>query len=341
VKGLAKATNNPRFAYDAYRRLLDMLGDVVLGIPHEDFEKKMDQLKAKTGAVEDVDFTADQLKELIVLYKQVYKENKKVFPMEPYDQLRACIKAVFGSWNSERAIKYRSIKQITGLIGTACNIQTMVFGNLGNTSGTGVAFSRDPGSGKKEMMGEYLINAQGEDVVAGIRTPEPISKMKEVLPEAYDQFIKNITLLEKHFGDMQDVEFTVENSKLWMLQCRSGKRTGQAAFNIAVQMVEEGLTTKEEALLKIECDHVDQLLHPSFSKEALAAPLYKDNIVAVGLAGGPGAAVGKIVFNTEEAEARSSENLILVREVTSPEDVGGMWAAQGILTARGGITSRK
>jgi pyruvate,orthophosphate dikinase len=341
VKGLAKATNNPRFAYDAYRRLLDMLGDVVLGIPHEDFEKKMDILKAKTGAVEDVDFTADQLKELIVLYKQVYKENNQVFPMEPYDQLRVCIKAVFGSWNSERAIKYRAIKQITGLIGTACNIQTMVFGNLGNTSGTGVAFSRDPGTGKKEMMGEYLINAQGEDVVAGIRTPEPISKMKEVLPGAYDQFIKNITLLEKHFGDMQDVEFTVENSKLWMLQCRSGKRTGQAAFNIAVQMVEEGLTTKEEALLKIECDHVDQLLHPSFSKEALAAPLYTDNIVAVGLAGGPGAAVGKIVFSAEEAEARSSDNVILVREVTSPEDVGGMWAAQGILTARGGITSRE
>ena len=215
----------------------------------------------------------------------------------------------------------------------------MVFGNLGDTSGTGVAFSRCPSNGKNEMMGEYLINAQGEDVVAGIRTPEPISKMKEVLPQAYDQFIKNVNLLEKHFGDMQDVEFTVENGKLWMLQCRSGKRTGQAAFKIAVDMVNEGLTTKDDALMKIDSDHVRQILHPAFSKEALNSPKYKNNVVAVGLAGGPGAAVGKIVFHTAEAEKRSDEKLILVREVTSPEDVGGMWASQGILTSRGGITS--
>jgi pyruvate,orthophosphate dikinase len=341
VEALAKATNSPRFAYDAYRRLLDMFGDVVLGMPHEAFEKKMDALKTKYGTKNDVDFTADQLKELVVLYTQVYKENNQIFPEEPYEQLRACIKAVFGSWNSDRAIKYREIKNVTGLIGTACNIQTMVFGNLGDTSGTGVAFSRDPGSGKNEMMGEYLINAQGEDVVAGIRTPEPISKMKEVLPEAYTQFFKNINLLEKHFGDMQDVEFTVERGKLWMLQCRSGKRTGQAAFNIAVDMVAEGLCSKEDAMLRIEPDHVKQVLHPSFSKESLASAKYKDNVVAIGLAGGPGAAVGKIVFDTAEAEARSNEHLILVREVTSPEDVGGMWASRGILTARGGITSRK
>jgi pyruvate,orthophosphate dikinase len=338
---LAKATDSPRFAYDAYRRLLDMLGDVVLGIPHESFEEKMDGLKAKHGVTNDVDFNADQLKELVVLYKQVYKEHKETFPAEPYEQLRACIKAVFGSWNSERAIKYRQIKSITGLIGTACNIQTMVFGNLGDTSGTGVAFSRDPGTGKNVMMGEYLINAQGEDVVAGIRTPQPIAKMKEVLPEAYDQFMKNVNLLEKHFGDMQDVEFTVERGKLWMLQCRSGKRTGPAAFNIALNLVEEGLISKDDALMRIEADHVKQVLHPSFSKESLESPLYKDNVVAIGLAGGPGAAVGKLVFKTTEAEARSSEPLILVREVTSPEDVGGMWASQGILTARGGITSRK
>lgn len=341
MEALAKTTKNPRFAYDSFRRLLDMFGDVVLGMPHEAFEEKMNYLKKKTGAVNDVDFTADQLKELVELYKQVYKESGEVFPEDPYDQLRACIKAVFGSWNSERAIKYREIKQITGLIGTACNIQCMVFGNLGSNSGTGVAFSRNPGSGANVMMGEYLINAQGEDVVAGIRTPEPISKMKEVLPQAYDQFIKNVNLLEKHFGDMQDVEFTVENGKLWMLQCRSGKRTGQAAFAIAVDMVNEGLTTKEDALMKIETDHVKQILHPAFSKEALDSSRYIDNVVAVGLAGGPGAAVGKIVFHTKDAEARSAEKVILVREVTSPEDVGGMWASQGILTARGGITSRK
>ena len=248
---------------------------------------------------------------------------------------------MFGSWNSERAIKYREIKGITNLIGTACNIQCMVFGNLGDTSGTGVAFSRNPGTGENVMMGEYLINAQGEDVVAGIRTPEPISKMQEVLPEAYEQFLRNIDLLEKNFGDMQDVEFTVEEGKLWMLQCRSGKRTGQAAFRIAVEMVEEGLCSKEDALLKIEPDHVKQILHPAFSTEIMNSPLYKNNVVAVGLAGGPGAAVGKLVFNTKDAETRSQERVILVREVTSPEDVGGMWASQGILTARGGITSRE
>ena len=318
-----------------------MFGDVVLGIPHEDFEAKMDSLKSKFGVQNEVNFSADQLKELVSLYKQVYKENDELFPLEPYEQLRACIKAVFGSWNSERAIKYREIKNITGLIGTACNIQTMVFGNLGDTSGTGVAFSRDPGNGKNVLMGEYLINAQGEDVVAGIRTPQPIARMQEVLPEAYAQLIKNIHLLEKHFRDMQDIEFTVERGKLWMLQCRSGKRTGPAAFNIAVDMVKEGVCSKDEALLCIEPDHVRQVLHPSFSKESLASPLYKDNVVAIGLAGGPGAAVGKLVFKTSEAEARSKEHLILVREVTSPEDVGGMWASQGILTARGGITSRK
>lgn len=338
---MAKATGSPRFAYDAYRRLLDMFGDVVLGIPHEDFEHKMDQLKVETGIKNDVDFTAEQLQRLVVLYKEVYVSHDVIFPESPYEQLRACIKAVFGSWNSDRAIKYREIKNITGLIGTACNIQMMVFGNLGNTSGTGVAFSRNPGSGENVLMGEYLINAQGEDVVAGIRTPEPIAKMKEVLPDAYEQFLKNIQLLERHFGDMQDVEFTVERGKLWMLQCRSGKRTGQAAFNIAVDMVKEGLCSKEDALLRIEPDHVKQILHPSFSKEVLASKLYRDNVVAIGLAGGPGAAVGKLVFKTSDAEQRSDEKIILVREVTSPEDVGGMWASQGILTARGGITSRK
>jgi len=328
VEGLAKATGNRRFAYDAYRRLLDMFGDVVLGMPHEAFEKKMDAVKAKAGVTNDVELTAENLEELCDAYMQVYDAENMKFPTDPFDQIKACIKAVFGSWNSERAIKYREIHQITNLLGTACNIQTMVFGNLGDTSGTGVAFSRDPGTGENALKGEYLINAQGEDVVAGIRTPEHISRMKETLPEAYEQFVRNVDNLEKHFKDMQDVEFTVENGKLWMLQCRSGKRTGHAAFRIACDFVDEGLLTPEEALLRAEPDHVKQVLHPTFNSAALNSALYRENIVAVGLAGGPGAAVGKIVFSTKKAEEMAGEKLILVRETTSPEDVGGMWASQ-------------
>jgi len=339
VEGLAKATGNRRFAYDAYRRLLNMFADVVLGVPHEAFEKKMTAIKSKYNAKKDVDLTAEQLEELCGAYDEVYKEQGKVFPSDPFDQIKACVRAVFGSWNSERAIKYREIHHITTLMGTACNIQTMVFGNLGDTSGTGVAFSRDPGTGENKLKGEYLINAQGEDVVAGIRTPEHIDRMKETLPEAYEQFIRNVENLEKHFKDMQDVEFTVENGKLWMLQCRSGKRTGHAAFQIACDFVDEGLLTPEEALLRVEPDHVKQVLHPTFSASALNSPLYKENVVAVGLAGGPGAAVGKLVFTTKKAEECAEEKLILARETTSPEDVGGMWASRGILTSRGGVTS--
>lgn len=339
VKGLAKATSNKRFAYDAYRRLLDMYGDVVMGIPHEDFEKKLKKLKMETGKQEDTEFTGDDLEKLCDAYMEVYLEHNEVFPENPYDQLKNCIKSVFGSWKSQRAIKYRHLNGITGLLGTACNIQCMVYGNLGPTSGTGVAFSRDPGTGKIELKGEYLINAQGEDVVAGIRTPEPISRMKLDLPDAYIRFVHNIELLERHFKDMQDVEFTVEDGKLWMLQCRSGKRTGQAAFHIAVDMVEEGICRPEDALLKIEPRHVTQCLHPNFSKDTLDSSLYIDNVVAVGLSGGPGAAVGKIVFSPQAAEERTGEGVILVRENTSPEDVGGMFAAQGILTSRGGVTS--
>jgi pyruvate,orthophosphate dikinase len=318
-----------------------MFGDVVLGIPHEAFEERFDAIKAKAGVLTDVDLSVEYLKELCDEYKQVYVEHDAVFPEDPYEQLFACIKAVFGSWGSDRAIKYRLINGITTLKGTACNIQTMVFGNLGETSGTGVAFSRDPGTGVNRLYGEFLINAQGEDVVAGIRTPEPISKMAEVLPKAYGQFIRNIELLEKHFKDMQDVEFTVEEGRLWLLQCRSGKRTGQAAFRIAIDMVEEGLCTPEEALLRIETDHVKQMLHPNFPPDVVISKFYKSNVVAVGLPGGPGAAVGKVVFSTKDAEEAKSkgENVILVRENTSPEDVGGMWASVGILTARGGTTS--
>ena len=341
VEGLAKTSGNPRFAWDAFRRLLHMYGEVVLDIPHDAFDKRFDTIKAEAGVTNDVDLDVDHLKKLTDEYKELYIEHGFVFPEDPYEQLFSCVKAVFGSWQSERAIKYREINGITSLIGTAANVQTMVFGNMGETSGTGVAFSRDPGTGENKLYGEYLINAQGEDVVAGIRTPEPISKMAEVLPEAYCQFIHNINKLESHFQDMQDVEFTVENGKLWMLQCRRGKRTGPAAFRIAMDMVNEGLCTPEEALLRIEPDHVKQLLHPAFSPEALASPSYKENIVAVGLPGGPGAAVGKIVFDAKTAEERkaNNDNVILVRENTSPEDVGGMWAAVGVLTARGGMTS--
>ncbi|KAL7557705.1 hypothetical protein ACA910_018500 [Epithemia clementina (nom. ined.)] len=339
VEGLAKSTGNRRFAYDAYRRLLDMFGDVVLGIPHEAFEDKLESLKNRVGVLDDVDLTAEHLEELCESYYKVYEEYGKVFPQDAKAQVKACIGAVFGSWNSERAIKYREINQITSLLGTACNIQAMVFGNLGPTSGTGVAFSRDPGTGKNELKGEYLVNAQGEDVVAGIRTPLPIKAMEEKFPEAYDQFLKNVFKLEQHFKDMQDVEFTVENKKLWMLQCRSGKRTGQAAFMIANDMVDEGLLTPEEALLKVEPDHVQQMLHPTFASDVFSSPVYKDNIIAVGLAGGPGAAVGKVVFSTHTAEEKTAEGVILVRENTSPEDVGGMWASKGILTSRGGVTS--
>mmetsp|Transcript_10443 Transcript_10443/g.15358 ORF Transcript_10443/g.15358 Transcript_10443/m.15358 type:complete len:955 (+) Transcript_10443:137-3001(+) len=341
VEGLAKATGNPRFAYDAFRRLLDMYGDVVLGIEHEAFEEKMEQIKDEEGVFDDTELSVDALKRLAVEYKKVYTDHGMEFPEDPYDQLKSCVRAVFGSWMADRAIKYREINNIENLIGTACNIQTMVFGNMGESSGTGVAFSRDPGTGENKLYGEYLINAQGEDVVAGIRTPEPISRMKAVLPAAYEQFLDNVDKLENHFGDMQDVEFTVENEKLWMLQCRSGKRTGKAAFNLAVDLVEEGLTTREDALLNIEAGHVDQMLHPEFPESVLSSAEYKDNILGTGLPGGPGAAVGKIVLSTEEAEMMKAngESVIMVRENTSPEDVGGMWAAEGILTQRGGMTS--
>mmetsp|Transcript_50576 Transcript_50576/g.93508 ORF Transcript_50576/g.93508 Transcript_50576/m.93508 type:complete len:925 (-) Transcript_50576:171-2945(-) len=341
VEGLAKATNNPRFAWDSYRRLLDMYGEVVLGIPHEDFEKRFDKIKADAGAVNDVDLDVSSLQKLCKEYKEVYTENGQEFPSDPFEQLKSCVKAVFGSWNSARAIKYREINKITGLIGTATNIQTMVFGNMGNDSGTGVAFSRNPSTGINELYGEYLINAQGEDVVAGIRTPEPISKMHAVLPDAYKKFVTNINKIERHFKDMQDVEFTVEKGKLWMLQCRSGKRTGQAAIKIAIDLEKDGICSPAESLLKVDPDHVRQLLHPHFPADALASDKYKKGVFAKGLPGGPGAAVGKLVFTPKEAEEENAkgEVVILVRETTSPEDVGGMWAAAGILTARGGMTS--
>lgn len=289
----------------------------------------------------DVDLSVEDLKKLCTEYKNVFKKHNQEFPSDPSEQLKACIKAVFGSWFSPRAVKYREINKIKSLIGTAANVQMMVFGNMGQDSGTGVAFSRNPSTGANELYGEYLINAQGEDVVAGIRTPQPISQMHDVLPNAYKQFVANINKLERHFKDMQDVEFTVEKGKLWMLQCRSGKRTGRAAIKIAIDLENDGICSPAEALLKVDPDHVRQLLHPHFASDALASDKYKNGVFAKGLPGGPGAAVGALVFTPKEAEEEKAkgEVVILVRETTSPEDVGGMWAAAGILTARGGMTS--
>ncbi|PKI47976.1 hypothetical protein CRG98_031640 [Punica granatum] len=337
VAGLA-AKSGERFAYDSYRRFLDMFGDVVMGIPHSSFEEKLEMLKSSKGVKLDTDLTAGDLKELVEQYKNVYLETKgEKFPSDPRKQLELAVKAVFDSWDSPRAIKYRSINQITGLKGTAVNIQCMVFGNMGNTSGTGVLFTRNPSTGENKLYGEFLINAQGEDVVAGIRTPEDLDTMKSCMPEAYKELVENCEILEKHYKDMMDIEFTVQENRLWMLQCRSGKRTGKGAVKIAVDMVKEGLVDIRSAIKMVEPQHLDQLLHPQFEDPSA----YKDKVVATGLPASPGAAVGQVVFSAEDAEAwhAQGKSVILVRTETSPEDVGGMHAATGILTARGGMTS--
>ncbi|KAL0457347.1 UNVERIFIED_CONTAM: Pyruvate, phosphate dikinase, chloroplastic [Sesamum latifolium] len=337
VAGLA-AKSGERFAYDSYRRFLDMFGDVVLGISHSLFEEKLEKMKNAKGVKQDTDLTASDLKELVEEYKGVYLEAKgEKFPSDPKKQLELAIRAVFDSWNSPRAIKYRNINQITGLKGTAVNIQCMVFGNMGNTSGTGVLFTRNPSTGEKALYGEFLINAQGEDVVAGIRTPDDLDTMKNCMPEAYEELLENCEILERHYKDMMDIEFTVQEKKLWMLQCRSGKRTGKGAVKIAVDMVNEGLVDTRAAMKLVEPQHLDQLLHPQFENPSS----YKDYVIAKGLPASPGAAVGQVVFNAEDAEAwhAQGKSVILVRTETSPEDVGGMHAAVGILTARGGMTS--
>jgi len=334
--GLAERAGG-RFAYDSYRRFLDMYGDVVLGVPHEAFETELENLKTEMGVDSDEKLTEENLRELVERYKAVYERHNTAFPQDPYDQLRAACSAVFDSWQSDRAKKYMSINNIVGLRGTAVNVQAMVFGNMGDTSGTGVLFTRNPSTGENKLYGEYLVNAQGEDVVAGIRTPSDISTMAQALPGAYEELVRNTQLLEKHYKDMQDIEFTVQEGKLYMLQCRSGKRTGAGAVKIAVDMVDEGLVTEEEAVLMVEPTHIDQLLHPQFEDESA----YKADVIGKGLPASPGAAVGTIVFTTEEAEKAKKEGrkVILVRTETSPEDVGGMDAAEGILTARGGMTS--
>ncbi len=338
VKGLAEKTNNERLAWDAYRRFIDMFGDVVMGVHHEYFEEKLTAIKKKYKAKLDNDLTAEQLKELVGEYKKVYQKHvKKPFPSNAKDQLMAAVNAVFGSWNIPRAVTYRKINKITGLLGTAVNVQAMVFGNMGETSGTGVAFTRNPSTGEKEFFGEFLINAQGEDVVAGIRTPEPISDLKKEWPQIYKELNDIRNKLEKHYKDMQDVEFTIQEGKLFMLQTRTGKRTGLAAVKIAVDMVNERMITPKEALMRIEADQLNQLLFPIFDVKVKA----KAKVIAKGLPAGPGASSGQVVFTAETAEAwkAKGKKVILVRHETSPEDVAGMAAAAGILTSTGGMTS--
>jgi len=339
VEGLAKLTNNERFAYDSYRRFIQMFSDVVMGIEKGKFEKILDEVKEKYGAKYDTDLNAEHLKEVVVKYKELYKAEKgEDFPQDPKVQLLEAVKAVFRSWNNPRAIVYRRLNEIPHDWGTAVNVQMMAYGNMGNDSGTGVAFTRNPATGEKELYGEFLMNAQGEDVVAGIRTPQPISALKETMPEVYQQLADIAKKLETYYKDMQDMEFTIERGKLYMLQTRNGKRTAQAALKIAVDMVEEGLITKEEAMLKVDPKQLDTLLHPTFEPSILKAA----KPIAKGLPASPGAATGKIYFTAEEAKAaveRGEKKVILVRTETSPEDIEGMVAAQGILTSRGGMTS--
>ena len=341
VEGFAKKTNNPRFAYDSYRRFIQMYSDVVMEVNKSFFEKIIDELKEELGVHYDTELNVDNLKELVKRFKKVYSDhmNGEEFPQDAHEQLMGAVKAVFRSWDNPRAIVYRRMNDIPGDWGTAVNVQAMVFGNMGDTSGTGVAFTRNPSTGEKGIYGEYLINAQGEDVVAGVRTPQPITKLAEDLPECYEEFIKIATKLENHYKDMQDMEFTIQEGKLYFLQTRNGKRTAQAAINIACDLVDEGMITPEEAILRIDAKSLDQLLHPMFDKDELA----KGEVIGSALPASPGAAAGKIYFNAEDAKnARKGgrgERVILVRLETTPEDIEGMVASQGVLTVRGGMTS--
>ncbi len=337
--GFAEVTANPRFVYDSYRRFIQMFADVVMGFPKSSFERKFDEIKKEKGVEFDTELTADDLKEVVEIYKKEYLNHAgSEFPQEAKVQLLEAVKAVFRSWNNDRAITYRRLNDIPGSWGTAVNVQEMVYGNRGETSGTGVAFTRNPATGEKKLYGEYLMNAQGEDVVAGIRTPQSIDTLKEVMPDCYDEFVRICGILEEHYRDMQDMEFTIEDGKLFMLQTRNGKRTAAAALKIAVDLVNEGARTKEEALLMVEPKQLDQLLHPNFNQEALK----KANVIATGLAASPGAATGKIYFTAEDvmkAHENGEKEMLLVRLETSPEDIEGMNLAQGILTVRGGMTS--
>lgn len=338
VKGLAKLTDNERFAYDSYRRFIQMFSDVVMQVPKSKFERIIDEMKEEKGVELDTELDANDMKELVEKFKALFKQEKGFdFPQEPKEQLMEAVKAVFRSWDNPRAIVYRRMNDIPGDWGTAVNVQAMVFGNMGDDSGTGVAFTRDPSTGEKKLYGEFLMNAQGEDVVAGIRTPQPISQLEQTMPEVYNQFIDIAKKLEDHYRDMQDMEFTIEKGKLYFLQTRNGKRTAFAALKIAVDLVNEGMITKEEAMLKVDPKQLDTLLHPTFEPKALKAA----TPIAKGLPASPGAAAGKVYFTADDAvaAAKAGNKVVLVRLETSPEDIEGMGVAQGILTARGGMTS--
>jgi pyruvate,orthophosphate dikinase len=335
VQGLAAQTGDLRFALDAYRRFASLFGEIVMGVAHEKFERVMDRFKAQTSGGRDTDLKATHLREIIAAEKQIIGAEQKPIPEDPYEQLRVAIAAVFNSWMGRRAIDYRRVNRIPDSLGTAVNVQAMVFGNMGKGSGTGVAFTRNPSTGKKELYGEYLLNAQGEDVVAGIRTPNPISQLKKELPQVYEEFASIAILLEQHYHDMQDCEFTIERGKLWMLQTRTGKRSGAAAVRVAVEMVSEKLIDRATAVQRVSPAQLDQLLHPTVD------PKTKVTVLATGLPASPGAAQGQVVFSPDEAEelAREGGKVVLVRQETSPDDFHGMVAAQAIVTARGGMTS--
>ena len=338
VEGLAKKTGNPRFAYDCYRRFVQMFADVVMMVPKSLFEVEIDKMKEEKGYKSDADLTADDLKALVAVFKKIYEDNEgRPFPQDPKEQLVEAVKAVFRSWDNPRANVYRKMNEIPYEWGTAVNVQQMAFGNSGDRSGTGVAFTRDPATGAKKLMGEYLINAQGEDVVAGVRTPSPISHLKDQMPEVYEEFVDIANRLEKYFRDMQDMEFTIEDGHLYMLQTRNGKRTAVAALKVAVDLVDEGMIDEKEAVCRVEPKQLDALLHPTFDAEALK----KAQAVGKGLAASPGAACGKVVFTAEEAKEwhERGEKVVLVRLETSPEDIEGMQVSEGILTVRGGMTS--
>jgi pyruvate,orthophosphate dikinase len=339
VEAVKKLTGNERFAYDSYRRFIQMFSDVVMDLPKTKYEKIIDAMKKKKGVKLDTELDAADLKELVKLFKAFYKEKKGVdFPTDPKIQLFESIKAVFRSWDNPRANVYRRMNDIPYSWGTAVSVQSMVFGNMGNDSGTGVAFTRDPATGEKKLFGEFLINAQGEDVVAGIRTPQTIDQLANIMPAVYDEFVAIANKLESHYRDMQDMEFTIEKGKLYMLQTRNGKRTAAAALKVAVDLVAEGVLSKEEAILKVEPKQLDSLLHPQFDDKALKSA----KVIAKGLAASPGAACGKVVFTAEEAadwHDNKKEKVVLVRLETSPEDIVGMAVSEGILTVRGGMTS--
>lgn len=338
IKGLIESTKNERFSYDSYRRFIQMFSDVAMEVPKYKFENVLDKVKESNGYKFDTDLTVDDLKEIVVEFKNIYKkEVGEEFPQDPKKQLMLAIEAVFRSWNNPRAIVYRKLNDIPNNLGTAVNIQSMVFGNMGSDSGTGVAFTRNPSTGENKLFGEYLIDAQGEDVVAGIRTPQSIDTLKEEMPEMYNQFVEITQILEGHYKDMQDIEFTIEKGKLYILQTRNGKRTAKAAINVVVDLVNAGVIDKEEAVMRIEPSQLDQLLHPTFNQKALKSA----ELLAKGLPASPGAASGQVYFHADDVveHTKLGEKTLLVRQETSPEDIEGMVSAEGILTARGGMTS--